>query len=138
MLSSGRSLSYADPSMTKAQVMLGLFWILVVIGASHKDRSLMMVVYIVIMLFGIFRLDREDFLRLTGLALVGYIVVVAADLAVREVQVDMFTEAVRFLVLTSCLLWCTFFGSHVAQLRATLRRQNDALQQHVKDAERIA
>jgi diguanylate cyclase (GGDEF)-like protein len=138
MLRSGRSLSYADPSMTKAQVTLGLFWILVVIGASHADRSLMMVVYIVIMLFGIFRLNREDFLRLTVLALAGYAVVVAADLVVRDVPVNLFAEAVRFLVLASCLLWCAFFGSHVAQLRATLRRQNDALQQHVKDARRIA
>jgi diguanylate cyclase (GGDEF)-like protein len=138
MLRSGRSLSYADPSMTKAQVTLGLFWILVVIGASHADRSLMMVVYIVIMLFGIFRLNREDFLRLTVLALAGYAVVVAADLLVRDVPVNLFAEAVRFLVLASCLLWCAFFGSHVAQLRATLRRQNDALQQHVKDARRIA
>lgn len=138
MLRTGRSLSYTDPSMTKAQVTLGLFWILVVIGASHADRSLMMVVYIVIMLFGIFRLDREDFLKLTGLALAGYVVVVTADLAIRGVSVNYFTEAVRFLVLASCLLWCTFFGSHVAQLRATLRRQNEALQQHVKDAQRIA
>jgi diguanylate cyclase (GGDEF)-like protein len=138
MLRSGRSLSYADPSMTKAQVTLGLFWILVVMGASHVDRSLMMVVYIVIMLFGIFRLDRDDFLKLTALALLGYVVVVAADLVVRDVSVDFFTEGMRFLVLASCLLWCTFFGSHVAQLRATLRRQNDALQQHVKDAQRIA
>ena len=138
MLRSGRSLSYADPSMTKAQVTLGLFWILVVIGASHADRSLMMVVYIVIMLFGIFRLNRDDFLRLTMLALAGYAVVVAADLLVRDVPVNLFAEAVRFLVLASCLLWCAFFGSHVAQLRATLRRQNDALQQHVKDARRIA
>ena len=138
MLRSGRSLSYADPSMTKAQVTLGLFWILVVIGASHTDRSLMMVVYIVIMLFGIFRLDRDDFLKLTALALAGYVVVVAADVVIREVPIDLFTEGMRFLVLASCLLWCTFFGSHVAQLRAALRRQNEALQQHVKDAQRIA
>jgi diguanylate cyclase (GGDEF)-like protein len=90
------------------------------------------------MLFGIFRLDRDDFLKLTALALLGYVVVVAADLVVRDVSVDFFTEGMRFLVLASCLLWCTFFGSHVAQLRATLRRQNEALQQHVKDAQRIA
>jgi diguanylate cyclase (GGDEF)-like protein len=138
MLRSGRSLTYADPSMTKAQVTLGLFWILVVIGASHVDRSLMMVVYIVIMLFGIFRLDRDDFLKLTLLALAGYVVVVAADLVLRGVEINFFHEAMRFLVLASCLLWCTFFGSHVAQLRAALRAQNEALQQHVKNAQRAA
>ncbi|NGP52089.1 GGDEF domain-containing protein [Thioalkalivibrio sp. XN8] len=138
MLRSGRSLSFADPSMTKAQVTVGLFWILVVIGASHADRSLMMVVYIVIMLFGIFRLDREDFLQLTLLAMAGYVVVVAADLVHRGVELNLYHEAMRLLVLASCLLWCTFFGTHVAQLRAALRTQNEALQQHVKNAQRAA
>lgn len=138
MLRSGRSLLYRDPAMTLSQVALALFWVLVIIGASQADRSLMMVVYVIVMLFGIFRLDRREFLLLTVGALVAYAVVVAADLLLRGVQVRLFEEIVRFLVLASCLLWCTFFGSHVAELRARLRQQNLALQQHVKDAKRIA
>lgn len=138
MLRSGRSLLYADPSLTFPQVALALLWILVVIGASHRDRSLMMVVYIVVMLFGIFRLDRNDFLKLSALALLGYAAVVAADLVIRDVEVRVFDETVRFLVLASCLLWCTFFGTHVAQLRSRLRQQNEALQQHIKESRRIA
>jgi diguanylate cyclase len=138
LLRSGRSLLYADPSMTFLQVALALFWVLVIIAASHTDRSLMMVVYIVVMLFGIFRLDRGDFLKLTALALLGYAVVVAADLVIRHVEVQLFHEVVRFLVLASCMLWCSFFGTHVAQLRGRLRQQNEALQKHIKDASRTA
>jgi diguanylate cyclase len=138
LLRSGRSLIYADPSMTFAQVLFGLFWILVVIGASQADRSLMMVVFIIVMLFGIFGLDRGDFLKLTAMALIGYAGVVAADLLIRDVEVQLFEETVRFLVLASCLLWCTFFGTHVAQLRARLRNQNEALQKHMDEAKRIA
>ncbi len=137
-LRTGRSLLYHDPSMTLPQVALALFWVLIIIGGSHVDRSLMMVVYIVVMLFGIFRLDQRDFLMLTAAALVGYAVVVTADLVRRGVDVHLFEETVRFLVLASCLLWCTFFGSHVAQLRARLRRQNEELQRHVQNAQRIA
>jgi diguanylate cyclase (GGDEF)-like protein len=137
-LRSGRSLLYDDPSMTFPQLVLALCWVLAVIGASHADRSLMMVIYTVIMLFGIFRLDRAQFLKLSALALAGYAAVVASDLFVRGVEVNLFHEAVRFLVLASCLLWCTFFGAHVAELRARLREQNVALQQHVKDAQRVA
>jgi diguanylate cyclase len=138
MLRSGRSLLFEDPSMTLAQVAMGLFWTLVLIGASHLDRSLMMVVYIVVMLFGIFRLDRADFIKLAAFALAGYAIVVAADLAIRGVDVNLFHELVRFLVLASCLLWCAAFGSHVARLRARLREQNEALQQHVRTTERSA
>jgi len=138
MLRSGRSLLRSDPSMTLPQVALALLWVLVIIGASHVDRSLMMVVYIVVMLFGIFRLDRADFLRLTALALLGYAVVVAADLMIRDVEVPLFHELVRFLVLASAMLWCSFFGTHVAQLRARLRQQNMALQTHIKQARRSA
>lgn len=137
-LRTGRSLLYHDPSMTLPQVALALFWLLIIIGGSHADRSLMMVVYIVVMLFGIFRLDQRNFLMLTGAALAGYAVVVTADLVRRGVEVHLFEEAVRFLVLASCLLWCTFFGTHVAQLRARLRQQNEELQRHVENAQRIA
>lgn len=137
-LRTGRSLLYDDPSMTLPQVALALFWLLIIIGASQADRSLMMVVYIVVMLFGIFRLDQRHFLILTGLALVGYAVVVSADIVLRGVAVSLYEELVRFLVLASCLLWCTFFGTHVAQLRARLRQQNEALQRHVQNAQRIA
>ena len=137
-LRTGRSLLYQDPSMTLPQVALALLWVLIIIGGSHVDRSLMMVVYIVVMLFGIFRLDQRDFLMLTGAALLGYAVVVSADLVRRGVEVHLFEETVRFLVLASCLLWCTFFGTHVAQLRARLRQQNEELQRHVQNAQRIA
>jgi diguanylate cyclase len=137
-LRSGRSLLRADPAMTFPQVALGLFWVLVVIGASHPDRSLMMVIYIVVMLFGIFGLGRREFLVLTALALFGYTLVIAADIAVRGAELRLFEEAVRFLVLASCLLWCTFFGTHVAELRARLRHQNQALQRHIHQANRVA
>lgn len=136
-LRTGRSLLYEDPSMTLQQVALALFWLLVIIGASQADRSLMMVVYIVVMLFGIFRLEKRHFLMLTGIALVGYAVVVSADILLRGVAVSLFEELVRFLVLASCLLWCSFFGTHVAQLRARLRQQNEELQRHVQQVQRI-
>lgn len=138
LLRSGRNLLHEDPSMTFPQVALALLWVLIIMGASHTDRSLMMVVYVIVMLFGIFRLGRDDFLKLTVFALTGYVVVVAADFVGRGVQVDLFHEGVRFLVLASSMLWCTFFGTHVAQLRSRLRQQYEALQKHIKEADRIA
>jgi diguanylate cyclase len=98
----------------------------------------MMVLYIVVMLFGIFRLVRREFLMLTLLAMAGFVAVTAIDLFVHGVEMDLFEEAIRVLVLAACLLWCTFFGSHVARLRAKLREQNEVLQQHIKDSRRIA
>jgi diguanylate cyclase len=138
MLRSGRSLLFADPSMTLAQVSCALLWVTVTVGASPTDRSLMMVLYIVVMLFGIFRLVRNEFLMLTGLAMAGFVAVTAVDLFVHEVEMQLFEEAIRFLVLAACLLWCTFFGTHVARLRAKLREQNEVLQRHIKDSRRIA
>jgi diguanylate cyclase len=138
LLRSGRSLLYRDPSMTFPQVALALVWVLVIVGASQPDRSLMMIVFFVVMLFGIFRLDRGDFLKITGLALVGYLFVVTADLVRQGVEVQLVHELIRFLVLASGMFWCTFFGAHVAQLRARLRHQNEALQEHIKQAERTA
>jgi diguanylate cyclase len=138
LLRSGRSLLYRDPSMTLPQVALALVWALVIVGASRPDRSLMMAVFFVVMLFGIFRLDRADFLKVTALALVGYAVVVSADLLRHDTEIQLVHEVVRFLVLATGMFWCTFFGAHVAQLRSRLRQQNQELQQLIKKAERTA
>jgi diguanylate cyclase len=137
MLRSGRSLLFEDPSLTFAQVALALVWVTIVVGASQADRSLMMILYIVVLLFGIFRLSRAEFLTLTALSIAGYAAIGALDL-LRGAELRLYEEALRFLVLLSGLLWCTFFGAHVGQLRARLRQQNEALQQHINDSRRIA
>jgi diguanylate cyclase len=137
-LRSGRSLLYEDPSMTMPQVALGLLWVFVLMAASRADRSLMMVLYVIVMLFGIFKLDRGAFLKLSAAALAGYAAVVAIDLAFYAEEVPLFKECLRFLVLASCLLWCSFFGAHVAELRTKLRQRNEDLHKLVKDAQRVA
>ena len=138
MLRSGRSLVFPDPSMTFAQVAVALGWVVVLMAGSREDRSTMLVVYVIVMLFGIFRLDRADFLRLSALAVLGYVSVVGWDFLRYPAEFDIFREGLRLLVLVACLLWCTFFGSHVAELRAKLRRRNEELQIAVQDAHRLA
>ena len=138
MLRSGRSLLLPDPSMTFSQVAVALGWVIVLMAGAQEDRSTMLVVYVIVMLFGIFRLDRADFLRLSGLALLGYLSVVAWDFLREPAAFEPFKEALRLLVLAACLLWCTFFGSHVAELRAKLRQRNEELQVAVQDAHRLA
>ncbi|MEJ2513884.1 MAG: GGDEF domain-containing protein [Gammaproteobacteria bacterium] len=138
LLRSGQSLLKPDPSMTFAQVAVALFWVMILMAGARDDRSTMLVVYVIVMLFGIFRLDRLDFLRLSMLALLGYVSVVAWEFFRDPLAFDAYREGLRLLVLAACLLWCVFFGSHVAELRAKLRRKNEALQEAVKDAHRLA
>jgi diguanylate cyclase (GGDEF)-like protein len=138
MLRSGRSLLWNDPSMTLAQVTMGLVWVMVLMAASPADRSLIMNAYFIVVLFGIFRLDRADFLRITGVALLGYVAVVASDMFFWGGIIEPLEEALRFLVLAASLVWCTFFGSHVAELRQKLRGRNEELQVAASDAQRLA
>lgn len=138
MLRSGRNLLRPDASMTRAQVTMGLVWVMVLMAAAPADRSLMMSAYFIVVLFGIFRLDRADFLRITGIALLGYTAIVAGDLYFRGGNIEPFEEALRFLVLAASLVWCTFFGSHVAELRQKLRGRNEELQVAAKEAHRLA
>lgn len=138
MLRSGRSARLPDPSMTFAQVAVSIVWVTVLMAGAGQDRGTMLVVYFIVMLFGIFRLDRQDFLRLSGLALIGYMSVVGWAYYADPIGFQPFREALRLLVLVACLLWCTFFGSHVAALRAKLRRRNEELQLAVQDAHRLA
>ncbi len=138
MIRSGRNLSRADPSMTLSQLLIALAWALLLIFSAHEERGVMTSVYLVLMLFGVFQLDRRQFLLVATLAAVGYVAVVGLDAFLRPYRVDFASEAFRLTVLGAVLAWCTFFGTHVASLRETLRERNDALKEAVERAHRLA
>ncbi len=138
MIRTGRNLRRADPSMTLSQLVIALAWALLLIFSAHEERGVMTSVYLVLMLFGVFQLDRQRFLLVAILAALGYVGVVAIDALLRPHAVDLASEGFRLVVLGAVLAWCTFFGTHVASLREALRERNGALQEAVERAHRLA
>ncbi|UCC13247.1 MAG: diguanylate cyclase [Gammaproteobacteria bacterium] len=138
MIRSGLNKRINDPSMTAQQITLAFCWVLVLMVASSEVRGAMMMVYVVTLLFGIFRLNRRGFFAMTAFALIGYLAVVFADYKLFPERFDASQEALRTMVLTASLLWCSWFASYVARLKESLRIRNTELREAVTSTSRMA
>lgn len=134
LLRSGLNLRYTDPSLTLPQMLVATFWVMLLVGVAPQVRGIFLLLYVVIFLFGIFRLRRSEYLWMTGFALVGYGSIVLREMLFDLSTVPLSLELLQFAVLLVTLIWLAFFGSYVGRLRDTLAKRNrelaDALQQN--------
>jgi len=127
LLRSGINLRYVDPSLTLPQMLVATFWVMLLVGVAPKVRGIFLLLYVVIFLFGIFRLRRSQYLWMTGLALVGYGAIVLREILSDLSAVPLSLELLQFAVLLVTLVWLAFFGSYVGRLRDTLAGRNREL-----------
>lgn len=127
LLRSGINLYWPDPSLTLPQMIVATFWVMLVVWATPAARGSMLLLYMVVFLFGVFRLRRLEYLALTGLALLGYGLILVSDLYRQVPRVPLHLGLLQYAVLAVALVWLAFFGSYVGRLRATLARRNAEL-----------
>jgi diguanylate cyclase (GGDEF)-like protein len=128
----------ADPSMTMRQLLIGMCWAMVLMLSTSEIRGVMMMVYVVTLLFGVFQLSQRSFFLLTGFAMAGYLGVVAIDYQFSPETFNLSQEIVRTTILAASLIWCSWFGNYVGRLREALRLQNIDLKERIGSTSRDA
>lgn len=129
LIASGLNLRFRDPSLTLPQILVGLAWALFLIAVSREIRGVMLIVYMITLLFGIFALDKRQFLIAGATAYAGYALLVVIE---QSRGLDYFSDGyyvVSLIVLGGVLLWTTLFGSYVSNLRYKLQARNEELEQ---------
>jgi len=127
LIRSGLNLYWPDPSLTLPQMVVATAWVMLLTALAPRVRGILLLLYVVVFLFGVFRLRRREYLALTGLVLISYGFVVARDFYVRDVWTPLPIEALQYVVLAATLIWLAFFGSYVGTLRETVSRRNSEL-----------
>ena len=135
---SGLNRYWPDPSLTLPQMVVATFWVMLIMALAPKVRGTLLLLYVVVFLFGVFRLRRREYLWLTSLVLVGYGFVVLRDAYRQEPAEPLPLEALHFVVLTVTLVWLAFFGSYVGRLRETVSRRNAELAQALRQNRELA
>lgn len=128
LLRTGRNLQFADPSMTFVQIAIAVAWSLLLLAFTRELRGMMLAVLMVALLFGVFALDRRQFMQLAVLAGGGYLAVVLLE---RFTQPGLYPDSyylISTLVLVVALAWTALFGSYVSSVRHKLSARNDELQ----------
>jgi len=137
VLRSGLNRYWPDPSLTLPQMVVATFWVMLLMMLAPKVRGILLMLYAVVFLFGVFRLRRREYLALTGLVILGYGFVVLRDIYGGS-GVPATLEALQFVVLSVSLIWLAFFGSYVGKLRETVSKRNAELNTALARNQRLA
>lgn len=134
VLRSGLNERFSDPSLTLFQCLVAMCWILAFMYLSPPAREIMLMIYVVAMLFGMFRLSRGELLFLAMFSLAGYGTLLFFDDVLQASREVLTREALRYSVLTVMILWSAYFGNYVGSLKQKLRRQNQSLKRAIETA----
>ncbi|NNF66897.1 MAG: GGDEF domain-containing protein [Gammaproteobacteria bacterium] len=126
---SGLNKHFSDPSLTFSQIIVAMTWILVLMFSAAEWRGVMLSVYVMSLLFGVFKLKKREFMILASFALAGYGLIVGLDKIFYSDRFELRLEVLRGSVLAGTLLWAAAFGSYVSGLRNKLHEKNSELRE---------
>lgn len=126
---SGKNLLFQDPSLTEPQVLVALLWQTLTLAMLDDARGPMLVMYVLILLFGVFQLRPKVFVRCAIAAFIGFAGLNIVD--AYNLKLDRPGIAVlEVCVLSVALAWLSLFASYVHSMRQRMRQRRFALQAH--------
>lgn len=126
---SGCNLRFSDPSLTEAQVLLGLGWQTWLIAHLGDARGAFLVFYVLILLFGLFHLSRRAFIRCAVLVFFSFSTITLWE----GYHFQLPNPALALLqvcVLLIVLVWLVLYARYVQVSRQRMRQRRFALQAH--------
>lgn len=123
------NLRLADPSLTEPQVLVALLWLTALLSQFSEGRGSLLVMYMLILLFGVFQLPPKVFARCALVAFLGF-----AGLNLYEAY-TLQLLAPRMALMQACVLavvlvWLCLFASYAQAMRQRMRQRRFALQAH--------
>lgn len=135
---SGWNLRLRDPSMTLAQMTISTVWLLMVLYFIEQVRGSVLVLFLIIFVFGIFRLRMGQFIGVALLAVAGYALVIALLAHNRAQSIQLEVEILQWLLLVMVLPWFAVLGAYISNVRNKLRQRNKEMEKALATIERLA
>ncbi|MFH0998312.1 MAG: GGDEF domain-containing protein [Pseudomonadota bacterium] len=116
----GLNLKMADPSLTVIQMSAAILLVMYGMYFANESRSVLLLDYIIILQFGIFRLNTRSFLYVSIFTLMTYGVDIALLHLFRPQGVNFHIEYLQWIVLALVLIAFSIIGGHISYLRRNL------------------
>ncbi len=127
----GLNLRMSDPSLTSIQICAGILVTMYGMYYANESRGVLLLVYIIILLFGIFRLNYRHFLYVSLFTLLTY----GGDIALlhyfRPDGVNFHIEYLQWFVLALVLVAFSVIGGYISALRQHLSISRSNLQKSI-------
>lgn len=119
LIRSGLNKKFKDPSLTLLQMIMATFWVMVIAYYADTMRSLVLLTYLVVFIFGLFRLNVWQFLFLSVFAVINYSLVI---LLLYKINPELVTkiDILNIMILALVLPWFSLVGGYITKLRAQI------------------
>ena len=116
----GLNLKMADPSLTGIQMCIAILVVMYGMYFAHESRGVLLLAYIIVLLFGIFRLSTRSFLYVSVFTLLTYGINIALLKVYRPQGVNFHIEYLQWYVLALVLVAFSVIGGYISSLRRNL------------------
>ncbi|WP_419811762.1 diguanylate cyclase [Bacterioplanoides sp.] len=135
---SGYSRRYPDPSLMIPFMVLGIGFITLMLLFSNELRPAWTIAYLVVMPFGVFRLNGREYLGVCLWVLVGYIGVVGYFHYSQQPVWALEMEWLLGIVFLACIMVYAVIGKEFTLLRDAYRQKNRELRRALVRIEELA
>ena len=116
----GLNLKLADPSLTAIQMSSAILVVTYAIYFANESRGVLLLAYVIVLLFGIFRLNTRSFLYISIFTLLTYGIDIALLHLFRPQGVNFSIEYLQWVVLALVLVAFSIIGGYISSLRQKL------------------
>ena len=126
-LRKGLNQRMTDPSMTAIQMCVAITYVMYVMYFANETRPVLLLIYVVILLFGIFRLNTREFLYISIFTLLTYGGVIVQLHISRPQGVNFQMEYLQWVVLALVLVIFSAIGGYISSLRTKISKDSSTI-----------
>jgi len=119
---SGLNRRFKDPSLTLFQMGMGTFWVMVGVYYSGEARGGLLLLYLVVFVYGLFRLKVRQFLFFSLFAIGSYSAVLFLLHRQDPAGFNTRLEVMNLVILMVVLPWFSLVGGYITSLREKVAR----------------
>ncbi|HEY7674905.1 MAG TPA: EAL domain-containing protein [Burkholderiales bacterium] len=123
----GFNLRFRDPSLTWGQTFIANIILLYAVYSFNQGRAFTLMLFLVILTFGVFQFSTREFVTITLQILAGYAFVINLLMVLKPETVNVYQEWFQWAGLASILPLFAVVGGRISALRQRLRRSNEEL-----------
>ena len=129
MIRTGFNKRFKDPSLTLLQMIIATFWVMVVVYYADTVRSAVLLLYLVVFVFGLFKLSVREFLLLSGFAVVNYAMVIFLLYKINPESINPRIDVLNIVILGTVLPWFSMVGGYITKLRRKVAKALSTIEQ---------
>lgn len=112
----GLNEKFKDKSLTMPQMSVGILVVMIVIYFIDQVRGAFLLLYIVTLSFGVFRLKTKQFLKITIFIIATYAFIVFLMVKLQPFRINPRVEIIRLVIISVVFTWFSVIGGYINKL----------------------